>query len=87
MSALQWASSSRSASSGWDSGLYESDLPSTASGAPCDDLLDAKEMISRLLEVARTQHAEELHAERRRTDNASKGLHRKIPLLTYMWGR
>ena len=38
-------------------------------------------MISRLLGAARAQHAEELRAERRRTDKACKGLHRKIRLL------
>ena len=77
MSAVQRASSSGSASTCGDNGLCESNLPSTASGAPCDDLLDAKEMISRLLEAARAQHADELRAERRRTDKASKGLYRK----------
>ena len=82
MSAVQRASSSRSASSGGYSGLCESDLPSTASKAPCDDLMDAKEMISRLLEAARAQHIEELRAERRRADKACKGLHRKIRVLT-----
>ena len=81
MSAVQRASSSRSASSCGDNGLCESDLPNTASGAPCDDLLDAKEMISRLLEAARAQRAEELRAERRRADKACKGLHRKIRVL------
>ena len=81
MSALQWASSSRSASSCGENGLCESDLPSTASGAPCDDLLDAKEIISRLLEAARAHNAEELHAERRGADKACKGLHRKIRVL------
>ena len=64
MSAVQRASPSRSASSGGDNGLCESDLPSTTSGAPCDDLVDAKEMISRFLEAARAQHADELRAER-----------------------
>ena len=81
MSAVQRASSSRSASTCRDNGLCESDLPSTASGAPCDGLLDAKEMISRLLEATRAQHAEELRAERRRADKACKGLHRKIRVL------
>ena len=38
-------------------------------------------MISRLLEAARAQHAEELHAERRRADKACKGLHCKIRVL------
>ena len=82
MSAVQRASFSRRATSCGDNGLCESNLPSTASGAPCDDLLDAKEMISRLLEAARAQHAEELRAERRRADKACKGLHPKIRVLT-----
>ena len=81
MSAVQRASSPRSASSSGDNVLGESNLPSRASGAPCDDLLDAKEMVSRLLEAARAQHAEELRAERRRADKACKGLHRKIRVL------
>ena len=81
MSAVPRASSSMSASSGGANGLCESDLPSTASGGPCDDLLDAKEMISRLLEAARAQHAEELRAEGRRADKACKGFHRKIRVL------
>ena len=75
MSAAQRASSSRSASSGGDNGICERDPPSTASEAPCDALMDAKEMISRLLEAARAQHAEEVRAERRRADKACKGLH------------
>ena len=82
MSAVQRGSVSRSASSVGDNGLCESDLPSTASRAPCDDLVDAKEIISRLLEAARAQHAEDLRAERRRADKACKGLHRKIRVLT-----
>ena len=57
-------------------------MPSTASLAPCDNLLDAKEMISRLLEAARAKHAEELRAERRRADKACKGLHLNIGVLT-----
>ena len=39
-------------------------------------------MISRLLQAARAQHAEELRAERRRADKAPKGLRRKIRRLT-----
>ena len=50
--------------------------------ATCEGLTDAKEMISRLLEAARAQHAEELRTERRRADKACKGLHRKIRILT-----
>ena len=50
--------------------------------ATCEGLTDAKEMISRLLEAARAQHAEELPTERRRADEACEGLHRKIRILT-----
>ena len=82
MSAVQRVSLARSASSGEDNGLYESDFPSTAFGAPCDDLMDAGGMISRLLEATRAQHVEELRAERRCADKACKGLHRKIRVLT-----
>ena len=82
MSTVQRASSSTSASSVGDNGLCESNLPSTASGAPGDDLMDAQEMISRSLEAARAQHAEELRPERRHADKACKGLHRKIRVLT-----
>ena len=82
MSAMQRAPSSRRPSSNGDNGLCESDLPSSASMATCEGLTDAKEMISRLLEAARAQHAEELRTERRRADKACKGLHRKIRILT-----
>ena len=81
MSIVQRVSSSRSTSSCGDNGLCESNLPSTASGVPCDDLLDAKDMISRLLEAARAQHAEELRAERGRADKTCNGLHCKIRVL------
>ena len=82
MSAVQRASSTMSASSPGDNGLCESNLPSTASREPYDDLPDAKEMMSRLLEPARAHNAEELRAKRKRGDNACKGLHRKIRVLT-----
>ena len=82
MSAAQGTLSSRRPSSNGDNGLCESDLPSSASMATCEGLTDAKEMISRLLEAARAQHAEELRTERRRADKACKGLHRKIRILT-----
>ena len=78
---MQRASLSRSASSGEDNGLCKSDLPSTASGAPCDNLLDAKEIGNRLLEAAHAQHAEKLRAQRRHADKACKGLHHKIRVL------
>ena len=82
MSAVQGALSSRRSSSNGDNGLCESDLPSSASMATCEGLTNAKEMISRLLEAARAQNAEELHTERRRADKACQGLHRKIRILT-----
>ena len=82
MSAVQGAPSSRRASSNGDNGLCESDPPSSASMATCEGLTDGKEMISRLLEAARTQRAEELRTERRRADKACKGLSRKKRILT-----
>ena len=81
MSAVQRASSTMSFSSPGDNGLSESNLPSTACREPYDDLPDAKEMISRLLEPARAHNAEELRAKRTRADKACKGLHRKIRVL------
>ena len=77
MSAVQGTPSTRRPSSNGDNGLCESNQPSSAPMATCGGLTDAKEMISRLLEAARAQHAEELRTERRRPDKACKGLHRK----------
>ena len=82
MSAVQGTPLSRRPPSTGDNGLCESDLPSSASMATCEGLTDAKDMISRLLEAARAQHAEELRTERRRADKACKGLHRKKMILT-----
>ena len=81
MSAVQGAPSSRRPSSNGDNGLSESDLPNSASMATCEGLTDAKDIISRLLEAARAQHAEELRTERRHADKACNGLHRKIRIL------